>query len=174
MITRLSSRKKMVTMIFLLVIFAMYYPITGMEKLQKLSKKSGKGNTPGTSGWSRLHDQMLVIKSRKMSIHISIYKFTLVGSTWVVYWKSASWDSPKWVKSNALRKREKERNSVLTMASYACELNHGWRTQTTRTKIKNFQSFSSSQTIVLAAQMTPMGLDMQTVYRKYNSLVLKS
>ena len=40
---------------------------------------------------------------------------------------------PKWVKSN--ERREEERKSVLTMASYTCERHHGWRTQTAWTKI---------------------------------------
>ena len=41
----------------------------------------------------------------------------------VAFRKSTFWDHPKWVKSNGRKEREK---SVLTMASYACNLHHGW------------------------------------------------
>ena len=52
--------------------------------------------------------------------------FLLVG---INYKKSASWGSPKLMKSNERRKKKKERKSVLTNASYTCERHNGWRTQ---------------------------------------------
>ena len=71
------------------------------------------------------------------SLQVFCLSFLLFGSKYGGIPKISFLGTPKAGEKQCMDKRErkKERKYVITMASYACKRNHGWRTQTTWTKI---------------------------------------
>ena len=66
-------------------------------------------------------------------VQVKLLKLKTMGQNRVGYWKSASWDTPKWVKSNSwIREKEREKRRAKVCVNNG---QHRWRTQTSWTRV---------------------------------------
>ena len=120
---------------------------------------------PGFRDWT------LAIKSRittwksafvkiKSAFKKKLFIFLHIPSSWIKIWvpikkTQLPWYLWSWWKAMSGKKKEERQKSVLTIASYACNRHHGWRTQAAWTNSYCFLDSCTMPAITALCQSAP-------------------